>query len=292
MAFTLCARTLPAVSSAIRKHGFLQRLQQTGSYPFQFGEAKARPLLPRRADISREWEAGLDPSQRNKKTGTSSDLLDEIRQRFLSFKRDKYLKDLDKFQALAKAQAPKVMVIGCVDSRACPSTVLGFEPGEAFMVRNVANLVPPIQNGPTETNSALEFAVNTLQVERIIVMGHSNCGGIEALMNLQLQEHQEQDSSKFVEKWVMNAEAVKLRTRANAWGLSFEQQCRYCEKESIRESVMNLLTYPWIRERVKRRVLGIYGCYYDLSDCSIEKWRLCSDNNTDTFSISDTEFWS
>ncbi|KAL6268953.1 hypothetical protein ACE6H2_025864 [Prunus campanulata] len=71
------------------------------------------------------------------------------------------------------------------DSRVCPSNILGFQPGEAFMIRNVANLVPPFENGASETNAALEFAVNTLEVKNILVIGHSSCAGIETLMRMQ-----------------------------------------------------------------------------------------------------------
>ncbi|KAI7992260.1 hypothetical protein LOK49_LG12G00699 [Camellia lanceoleosa] len=93
--------------------------------------------------------------------------------------------NLECYENLAKSQAPKFMVIACADSRVCPSYILGFQPGEAFVVRNVANLVPPFVNGPTETNAALEFAVNSLEVENILVIGHSCCGGIRALMSMQ-----------------------------------------------------------------------------------------------------------
>ncbi|XP_057974935.1 beta carbonic anhydrase 5, chloroplastic-like isoform X6 [Malania oleifera] len=91
------------------------------------------------------------------------DLFREMEHRFLSFKKHKYLKESEHYQTLAKAQSPKFMVIACADSRVCPSNILGFQPGEAFMIRNVANLVPPFEYGPSETNAALEFAVNTLE---------------------------------------------------------------------------------------------------------------------------------
>ncbi|EOY15437.1 Beta carbonic anhydrase 5, putative isoform 2 [Theobroma cacao] len=97
-------------------------------------------------------------------SGVRVDLFDELKQRFLSFKRHKYLEELEHFQTLKEAQSPKFMVIACADSRVCPSTILGFRPGEAFMIRNVANLVPPFENGLSETNAALEFAVKTLEV--------------------------------------------------------------------------------------------------------------------------------
>ncbi|ESQ29610.1 hypothetical protein EUTSA_v10023626mg [Eutrema salsugineum] len=191
MALTLCGRARRLVSAtSIHSNGCLLH-RQTGSDRFHLGEAKSIRLLPRRTNMVQELGSREEFMQGNREIETSYDFLGEMRQRFLRFKRQKYLPQIEKFQALAIAQSPKVMVIGCADSRVCPSYVLGFQPGEAFTIRNVANLVTPIQNGPTETNSALEFAVTTLQVEDIIVMGHSNCGGIAALMSHQnLQENQ------------------------------------------------------------------------------------------------------
>ncbi|KAJ4887475.1 Beta carbonic anhydrase 6 [Raphanus sativus] len=290
MALTLCGRARRLVSAtSVYSNGCLQRLQQTGSDRFQLGQAKAIRLLPRRTNMVQELRSREELMQENRDTETSYDFLGEMRQRFLRFKRQKYLPQIEKFQALAIAQSPKVMVIGCADSRVCPSYVLGFQPGEAFTIRNVANLITPIQNGPTETNSALEFAVTILQVENIIVMGHSNCGGIAALMNH--ENHLEQPSS-LVERWVLNGKAAKLRTQEASSHLSFDEQCRNCEKESIKDSVMNLITYPWIRERVKTGEVKIHGCYYNLSDCSLEKWRLSSDKNSNEFYVSDKEIWN
>ncbi|MED6159809.1 Beta carbonic anhydrase 5, chloroplastic [Stylosanthes scabra] len=113
------------------------------------------------------------------------DIFSDLKDRFFRFKKNKYMKNIQHFQELALAQAPKFMVIACADSRVCPSHILGFQPGEAFMIRNVGNLVPPFEHGPSETNAALEFAVNTLKVEHILVIGHSCCGGIRALMSMQ-----------------------------------------------------------------------------------------------------------
>ncbi|EPS63715.1 hypothetical protein M569_11069, partial [Genlisea aurea] len=152
----------------------------------------------------------------------------EMKQRFLSFKRNKYLRNLEHYKRLSEAQMPKFMVIACADSRVCPSRILGFEPGEAFVVRNVANLVPPHENGPSETNAALEFAVNSLEVENILVVGHSCCGGIMALMSLQ----DEVISSSFIKSWVLVGNPARSKTKAAASNLSFDQQCKHCEKVS------------------------------------------------------------
>lgn len=215
-------------------------------------------------------------------------LFDELKHRFLSFKKQKYLENLEHFETLAKGQAPKFLVIACADSRVCPSTTLGFQPGEAFIVRNVANLVPRFEN-PSETSAALEFAVNTLQVENILVIGHSCCGGIRALMSMD----GEVDSS-FIKRWVIVGKNAKLSTKANASNLSFDQQCKHCEKESINRSLLNLLSYPWIEEKVMRGTMSIHGGYYDFVDCTFEKWTLDynrSSKESGKYSVKDRVFW-
>ncbi|KAK6135667.1 hypothetical protein DH2020_030584 [Rehmannia glutinosa] len=225
-------------------------------------------------------------------TDEVSDHFKELKHRFLGFKKDKYLSNLEHYQRLSEAQAPKFMVIACADSRVCPSSILGFQPGDAFVVRNVANLVPPHDNGPTETNVALEFAVNSLEVENILVVGHSCCGGIKALMSLQ----DEVISSSFIRNWVVVAKPARLKTKSAASNLNFDQQCRHCEKESINRSLLNLLTYPWIEERVMRGTLSIHGGYYDFIDCTFEKWTLDYKGSSllanGECSIKNREFWA
>ncbi|XP_057515764.1 beta carbonic anhydrase 5, chloroplastic [Amaranthus tricolor] len=216
----------------------------------------------------------------------------DMKQRFLSFKRDKYLGNVDHFQNLAENQFPKFTVIACADSRVCPSYILGFQPGDAFTVRNVANLVPPFESGPTETKAALEFSVNTLEVENILVVGHSRCGGIRALMSMR---DEEEDSRSFIRSWVIFGKNARLTTKSIASDLNFDQQCRHCEKESINHSLKNLLTYPWIRERVAKGILALHGGYYDFIDGTFEKWTLEYNHEIDdahTCSIKCREFWS
>ncbi|KAF5731918.1 putative carbonic anhydrase [Tripterygium wilfordii] len=204
------------------------------------------------------------------KTESKSLLFDEIKERFLSFKKNNYLRNLKHFENLSKGQAPKFLVIACADSRVCPSNILGFQPGEAFVVRNVANLVPPYEGGPSETNAALEFAVNSIKVENILVIGHSCCGGIRALMSM----HDDVESSSFIGSWVGVGKNARISTKAAASKLGFDQQCKHCEKESVNFSLSNLLTYPWIEEKVNEGELTIHGGYYDFVDCTFEKWTL------------------
>ncbi|XP_020590987.1 carbonic anhydrase 2-like isoform X2 [Phalaenopsis equestris] len=199
-----------------------------------------------------------------------SDPLKELEARFLKFKKQNYLENLDHYQNLAQGQSPKFMVIACADSRVCPSKILGFQPGEAFTVRNVANLVPPYQHGASETSAALEFAVTSLEVSNILVVGHSCCGGIRALMSMKRKSN----SKSFIRDWVSLAKSARLSTEAAVGNRSFEEQCAHCEKESINGSLLNLLTYPWIDERVTKGALSLHGGYYDFTNCSFEKWTL------------------
>ncbi|XP_057442459.1 beta carbonic anhydrase 5, chloroplastic-like [Lotus japonicus] len=215
-----------------------------------------------------------------------------MKQRFLSFKNQKYIKELERFQALAKVQYPKFFVIACADSRVCPSNILGFQPGEVFMIRNIANLVPVMKNGPTECNAALEFAVTTLEVENILVIGHSSCAGIENLMRMQ----EDVESRNFIFKWLANGKVAKLKTNAATAHLTFDQQCRFCEKESINQSLLNLLSYPWIQDRVSKKLLSLHGGYYDFSNCSFEKWTLdfeeCNVREEGPeYAVKEQEFW-
>ncbi|KAL3617305.1 hypothetical protein CASFOL_038850 [Castilleja foliolosa] len=256
---------------------------------------------PKALRLKATMESPAQESKDNEpKVEEVSDHFRKMRHRFLGFKKDKYLSNLEHYQRLSEVQTPKksdilqgqFMVIACADSRVCPSSVLGFQPGEAFVIRNVANLVPPHDNGPTETNAALEFAVNTLEVENLLVVGHSCCGGIKALMSLD----DDVITSSFIKSWVFVGKPAKLKTKASASNLDLDQQCRHCEKESINRSLLNLLTYPWIEERVKNRMLSIHGGYYDFIDCTFEKWTLDYKGSTlvpnGGCSIKNREFWS
>lgn len=199
---------------------------------------------------------------------------------------------MEHYESLAEAQYPKFMVIACADSRVCPSNILGFQPGEVFMIRNIANLVPMMKNGPSECNAALQFAVTTLQVENILVIGHSSCAGIEALMKMQ----EDTEPRNYIHNWVASGKVAKLKTKAATSHLCFDQQCRFCEKESINQSLLNLLSYPWIKDRVRKDLLSIHGGYYDFSNCSFEKWTLdfkeCNVNEErSSYVVKEKEFW-
>ena len=164
---------------------------------------------------------------------------------------------------MAKGQTPKAMMIACSDSRIDPSLKFGVSPGEMFIVRNVANLVPPYgpDNAYHGTSAALEFAVLALQVEHIIVMGHAKCGGIHALMN---HENRQDD---FISSWMKIAEPARNFALAKTKEPVAAQ--RICEQEAVKTSLANLMTFPWVTERVRAGKLELHGWYFDLETGSL-----------------------
>lgn len=183
--------------------------------------------------------------------------------------RDRYFNDDDSVyrRVLQSGQSPKTMIIACSDSRVDPAMLSGASPGEIFVVRNVANLVPPfeVQGKFHGVSSAIEFAVENIRVENIIVLGHRQCGGIRSLM---LNQHKPTSSSSFVSRWMEIARDAKEKVlAANPPATTPEQEdllCRHCELESIIVSLQNLRTFPFIQVAIKEGRLNLHGVYFDL----------------------------
>ena len=173
------------------------------------------------------------------------------------------------YESLAKRQIPKTMVIGCSDSRVDPAILFDADPGDIFVVRNVANLVPPCEdphNSHHGTSSALQFATLFLKVEHIVVLGHSSCGGIEALMTTDGEPSEE---TNFILPWVNIAKSAKERTLKNHQGTP-QELCAMCEKESIKNSINNLMTFPWVRKRVEAGEIELHGLYFSIQEGSLQ----------------------
>jgi len=162
-----------------------------------------------------------------------------------------------------QGQTPKTIVVGCCDSRVDPAIVTDCDPGDLFIIRNVANLVPPFETGGNYhgTSAALEFGVRNLEVENIIVLGHAQCGGIRALMK---QTPGGEQPEGFVPGWMKVASNARNRVLSRMHGEPAEKQQRACEQEAILVSLDNLLTFPWILERVAQKKLTLHGWYFDL----------------------------
>ncbi|OYZ22917.1 MAG: carbonic anhydrase [Bdellovibrio sp. 28-41-41] len=173
-------------------------------------------------------------------------------------------------------QAPKTLIIGCSDSRVDPAIITSASPGELFIVRNVANLVPPYEKGGVHgVSAAIEFAVVNLKVENVIVLGHRQCGGIRALM---LNDQQVQSNS-FVDNWVGIAKEAKKRVFEKYGHETEENLCRHGELESIITSLNNLKSFPFVDAAIKERDLAVMGIYFDLEQGQLLEY----DDKADTF---------
>lgn len=183
---------------------------------------------------------------------------------FMDFKIHKFDKYPCLFDKLALGQSPKFLVFACSDSRVSPSIILNFKPGEAFMVRNIANLVPTFsQLRYSGTGAIIEYAVTQLKVENILVIGHSKCGGIQRLM-----EHPEDGSVPFdfIDDWVKIAQDAKDKVKAEGGGHEA------CAREAVNVSLENLLTYPYVHKEVSERKIALRGGYYDFVNGVFELW--------------------
>ncbi len=163
-------------------------------------------------------------------------------------------------------QSPKTLIIGCSDSRVDPAIITSAGPGDLFIVRNVANLVPPFEKGGGfhGISAAIEFAVVNLKVENVIVLGHRQCGGIRALMLNESDKNDPNKEDSFVEQWVRIAQDAKERVLAKHKGEDEEALCRHGEQEAIITSLNNLRTFPFVQAAITDRGLVVMGIYFDL----------------------------
>lgn len=192
--------------------------------------------------------------------------MDEIKKLidgFHRFRAQHYGRDGTPFKQLVReGQAPKTMVIACCDSRVDPAIVTDCDPGDLFVVRNVANLVPPYETGGHYhgTSAALEFAVRFLAVRHVVVLGHARCGGIRALV----QGVDGGEPSQFIQPWMEIAAAARLKAMDGKTGRPPAEAERACEQAAIEVSLDNLLSFPWIRRRVETGQLYLHGWYFDM----------------------------
>ncbi|MDD5301415.1 MAG: carbonic anhydrase [Gallionella sp.] len=181
---------------------------------------------------------------------------------FARFRERHFAKDDALFRELVEqGQTPKTLVVACCDARVDPALILDCAPGDLFVIRNVANLVPPAENQGHYhgTSAALEFGVRKLNVEHLIVLGHAHCGGIRALLEGDMQKE-----DAFISEWMGIADAARERvSREFADAGSAAHQCA-CEQQAILVSLDNLMTFHWIRERVEQGLLALHGWYFDI----------------------------
>lgn len=180
---------------------------------------------------------------------------------FKEFQNKFFKTDHSIFDKLSVGQNPKTLIIGCSDSRVDPALLGGVEPGDIFVVRNVANIVPPYEEGGKRhgVSAAIEFAVVNLKVENVIVLGHRQCGGIKALIDPEATK-----AGGFVQQWMQTMEEAKEKALAKVGSDDYDQLCRQCELEAIKVSIHNLQTFPFVEDALKNQSLSLLGAYFDL----------------------------
>ena len=162
-----------------------------------------------------------------------------------------------------RGQSPSTLVIACSDSRVDPATIFNADPGELFVIRNVANLAPPCEDGKQGyhgTSAAIEFAVLKLHVETILVLGHAQCGGVAAALS-----NEPRDPSSFLDHWIDLLEPAKARIEGCTG-----DPTKALEHESIRVTLENLQTFPFVQRAIAEHGLKLAGARYGVADGSLE----------------------
>lgn len=180
---------------------------------------------------------------------------------------EKYFKEnAELFKTLKDSQTPHTLFIGCSDSRVVPNLITNTKPGEMFVVRNIANIIPKyrVSDEFLATTSAIEYALYILNIKDIIICGHSNCGGCAALY----YDESKFDKTPNVKTWLKSLENVKAKVEA--LGLSnLKKKAWFVERLNIINSIDNLLTYPGVKEGVKLGKIRIYGWHYIIETGSL-----------------------
>lgn len=187
---------------------------------------------------------------------------------YAAFIRGPYAETEGKYKKLAKdGQSPTTMVIACCDSRAAPETIFDSGPGELFVLRNVANLVPPFQpdGGQHGTSAGIEYAVIALGITNLIVLGHGRCGGIRAALNPTGPLAQ----GDFIGKWMNLLGPVTSQVATYSFMTAAERETAL-ERLSVRNSIANLRTFPYIQSREAEGKLAVHGAWFDVS--TTELW--------------------
>lgn len=167
------------------------------------------------------------------------------------------------YTRLRGGQQPRTLLIGCCDSRVDPALLLGCDPGDIFTVRNVANLVPPYGGGAAHQGvlAGIQFAVEQLQVGRIIVLGHSQCGGIRVLVE---QNVSTDDEAGVIGRWLGIAASARTQVMQQMPQAGVHEQRRACELASILVSLKNLESFACVRQRLDQTAITLHGWYFDM----------------------------
>ncbi len=192
--------------------------------------------------------------------------LDHLIQGYRRFRENGWNPRVERWQQLREGQEPPVMVIACSDSRVDPAQIFDTDPGEMFVVRNVAALVPPFETSPGYhgVSAALEFAVQVLKVRKIVVLGHGMCGGCRAALTQELHGT-EPGEGGFVHDWIGLLDGVREDV-VSQYGTSGRPAERAMEQAGVKVSIANLRTFPCIRRKEASGDLRLRGAFFAISD--------------------------
>lgn len=175
------------------------------------------------------------------------------------FRAGAYRDQHERWSHLAEGQAPPVMIIGCCDSRVDPATIFDTNPGQAFVLRVVANLVPPYNEagGLLAASSAIEFGVLGLKVKHILVLGHAQCGGVAAALR-----GSDGGRATFVDRWM----TILAPAREQVLASEAADKSRALELAAVKVGLANLRTFPFVAERERAGALKLHGAYFAIAD--------------------------
>ncbi|MHA6333521.1 carbonic anhydrase [Qipengyuania sp. CAU 1752] len=190
----------------------------------------------------------------------------KILEGYKRFRQDIYPVQRDRFERLKEGQHPKLMIISCCDSRVEPAQIFDVDPGEVFVVRNVAALVPPYETTPGQhgVSAALEFAVQTLEVRQILVMGHGLCGGCKAALTQSMKDASPGQGG-FVQQWIGLLDEARIPV-AETYGTDTREAELAMELEAVKVSLANLLTFPFVAEKIAQNSLVLRGAHFAIAD--------------------------
>jgi carbonic anhydrase len=192
--------------------------------------------------------------------------LAELLQGYRRFREHGWKPERERWATLREGQEPRVMVIACSDSRVDPAQIFDVRPGEVFVVRNVAALVPPFETSPGHhgVSAALEFAVQVLKVREIVVMGHGMCGGCKAALTQELRGT-EPGEGGFIADWIEMLDEAR-EPIARELGVDGREAERAMEQAAVKVSLANLRTFPCVQEKERRGSLTLRGAFFAISD--------------------------
>jgi len=186
---------------------------------------------------------------------------------YRSFMAGRYARETERYKELARSgQSPTTMVICCCDSRAAPETIFDVGPGELFVLRNIANLVPEFEPGAGQhgTSAGIEYAVNAIGITDLVILGHGRCGGIRWALG----PHTPLAQGDFIGKWMSMLTPVTEQVATYTFLTPAERETAL-ERLSVRNSIKNLRTFPYIKQREAEGQLTLHGAWFDVSTAEL-----------------------